>query len=104
MRLAERTAHTAWCFFQRFFVVESFAKHDRYVVAVAALFLAAKVEDQYPLAYVRRIIDHSRDVLAKFFEHAKESGNPSISALNPEAIFILSLSLSLVPFLCCCCE
>ena len=36
---------TAQCFFHRFFAKESFRRHDRFVVAQACLFLAAKVEE-----------------------------------------------------------
>ena len=36
---------TAQCFFHKFFARESFKRHDRFVVAQACLFLAAKVEE-----------------------------------------------------------
>lgn len=36
---------TAQVLFHRFYVYQSFKQHDRFIIAVASLFLAAKVEE-----------------------------------------------------------
>lgn len=54
-------ATTAMVLFQRFFMRHSFAEHDRNLVAAAALFMAAKVEEQH--RRVRHFVDASFCVL-----------------------------------------
>ena len=45
LQLPKLPVMTAQCFFHKFFARESFRRHDRFVVAQACLFLAAKVEE-----------------------------------------------------------
>ena len=45
LQLPKLPVMTAQCFFHNFFARESFRRHDRFVVAQACLFLAAKVEE-----------------------------------------------------------
>ena len=45
LQLPKLPVMTAQCFFHKFFSRESFRRHDRFVVAQACLFLAAKVEE-----------------------------------------------------------
>jgi hypothetical protein len=45
LKLPKMPVMTAQCFFHKFFARESLRRHDRFVVAQACLFLAAKVEE-----------------------------------------------------------
>ena len=45
MKIAKYVVYTAQVLFHRFYTLQSFHTHNRYVISVAALFLAAKVEE-----------------------------------------------------------
>eukprot|EP01084_Bolivina_argentea_P251330 421497_1 len=65
---------TATIYFQRFFAVHSFKKHNRFIVAQACLFLACKVEEQ--IIPLRRIVREASTLRDKGSSSASSSSRP----------------------------
>ena len=56
---------TAQVLFHRFFVYQSFKKHDRFIISIACLFLSAKIEEfsmkgKYLQNIVKAYINHRK--------------------------------------------
>ena len=58
LKLPQVTIATAIVFFQRFLVSNALQDHDRYIIAYACVFLAAKVEDtpKYPMRSLEKVV------------------------------------------------
>ena len=76
---------TACVFVQRFFMLQSFMQHERFMVAISALFLAGKVEEHH--RKLKDICPKFMDIRKKFGIQSKVPGNDFSNAAHRDDMF-----------------
>ena len=61
---------TAQVLFHRFYVYQSFKQHDRFVISVASLFLAAKAEESmFKYKHLQTVVKNYLNLRRKYFNN-----------------------------------